>query len=177
MQREAILKQCVRLHADGCLLTDFAQTFESLRADKQGWLTAASLDREQMPQLLDLLTSLELLPYEMNFKARLDLQSSNRFELSLFTNGAAGHKKHSDNPALMHRGVRFAMMFFPNDPDWQDSDAGELVLWSKTTEVARIKPCGGDLVLLQSDKLQWSVTASRRDRFTISTWLTGPKAP
>ncbi|KAH0484166.1 MAG: hypothetical protein KVP17_002273 [Porospora cf. gigantea B] len=130
-----------------------------------------------MPQLLDLLTSIELLPYEMNSKARLDLQSSNRFELSLFTKGSAGHNKHSDNPPLMHRGVRFAVMFFPNDPDWQDSDEGELVLWSKTAEVARIKPCGGDLVMLQSDKLQWSVTATCRDRFTISTWLTGPKAP
>lgn len=142
----------------------------------QAWISADDMDRESYSNLINVLLKLEFCPYELNAKAQLQLLHSNRFELSLFHKDRSGYRRHIDNTPRAGSGVRFTVMFFPNDPNWSEGDGGYVRLWRAGEEVATVKPAGGDLLLLKSEVVDWAVLPTRRKRFAISTWLCGPKS-
>lgn len=59
------------------------------------------------------------------------------------------------------------------NPDWQDGDGGELVLYAEKEEesvLARIAPKAGRLVVFLSEEIPHEVLPARRDRFSIAGW-------
>lgn len=81
----------------------------------------------------------------------------------------AFYRKHLD--AFKGRSSRILTSVFYLNPDWQDADGGQLIIYGKRGEVLEtVLPEAGKLVLFLSDVFVHEVLAGQRDRYSITGW-------
>lgn len=81
------------------------------------------------------------------------------------------YKRHLD--AFKGQANRILSLIVYLNPDWQDSDGGELVLYSSDQDMEGIKitPSLGTVVTFLSEEFPHEVLPARRDRYAIAGWF------
>jgi SM-20-related protein len=78
------------------------------------------------------------------------------------------YKRHSDRHAK-GSARRVSSVFYLN-PNWKETEGGELVIYNANGEASRIKPELGTLVLFLSE-LEHEVLPTHRERKSITGWM------
>ena len=136
-------------------------TNTAVRQDKIRWLSA-----EFSPEkaYLDMMDGLRLQVNRELFMGLFDYEC----HLAHYPPGAI-YRKHLD--AFKGRSNRILTTVFYLNPDWQDTDGGQLVLYGARGEVLeQVLPEAGKLVVFLSDVFVHEVLAGQRDRFSITGW-------
>ncbi len=82
----------------------------------------------------------------------------------------AFYKKHLD--AFKGKSNRKLTTVLYLNPEWNESDGGELVIYGKRGEVLeKVLPKRGTLVVFLSDQFVHEVLPSQRDRFSLTGWF------
>lgn len=83
----------------------------------------------------------------------------------------AFYKKHLD--AFKGRSNRVLSTVFYLNPQWQPADGGELVIYDQSgeSELERILPEYGKLVIFLSEEFPHEVLPARRERYSIAGWF------
>lgn len=139
------------------------QTINTMvRNDRIYWLT------QQEPRHKDYLAIMEQLRNEFNRELFLGLFDY-ECHLAHYPKGAF-YKKHLD--AFKGRSNRVLTTVFYLNPEWQDSDGGQLVIYGDNGQVLEtVLPKQGRLVVFLSDRFVHEVLRSGRDRFSITGWF------
>ena len=140
-----------------------SQTINTMvRNDRIYWLTP------ERPEHADYLAIMEELRVEFNrslFMGLFDYEC----HLAHYPNGAF-YKKHLD--AFKGRSNRVLTTVFYLNPQWQEDDGGQLVIYGSTGEVLEtVLPQQGRLVVFLSDRFVHEVLPSKRDRFSVTGWF------
>ncbi|ATZ72982.1 proline hydroxylase [Idiomarina sp. X4] len=140
-----------------------SQTINTMvRNDRIYWLTP------EQPEHADYLAIMEELRVEFNrslFMGLFDYEC----HLAHYPNGAF-YKKHLD--AFKGRSNRVLTTVFYLNPQWQEDDGGQLVIYGAKGEVLEtVLPQQGRLVVFLSDRFVHEVLPSKRDRFSVTGWF------
>lgn len=140
-----------------------SQTINTMvRNDRIYWLTP------ERPEHADYLAIMEELRVEFNrslFMGLFDYEC----HLAHYPNGAF-YKKHLD--AFKGRSNRVLTTVFYLNPQWQEDDGGQLVIYGSTGEVLEtVLPQQGRLVVFLSNRFVHEVLPSKRDRFSVTGWF------
>ncbi len=131
----------------------------SVRGDRIQWL-----DRPQGPAESQLLERLETLRLALNEQGGLGV-----FDLechyAMYPPGAR-YARHLDRSAAGAERIVSVVLYL--NPQWQDSDGGQLRLYSNP--VVEVAPCGGTLVLFMSESLEHEVLETRAERRSLTGW-------
>lgn len=115
----------------------------------------------------------------LDFAAALQLQVNRQLLLGLFSfeshfamyKPGAFYKKHVD--AFKGQANRVLSVVAYLNPDWSESDGGQLVLYSDThtdQEIARVEPRMGTLVAFLSEDFPHEVMPANKNRCSIAGW-------
>jgi SM-20-related protein len=92
---------------------------------------------------------------------------------SHFAHYSAGdfYRRHLD--AFKGEGNRILSVVAYLNPDWQEEDGGELVLYPGNSKPGgiRVTPVRGTVVLFLSEDFEHEVLPAQRDRFSIAGWF------
>ncbi len=138
------------------------QQLLTIRNDKTVWLSDKALVEQAY------LTVMQSMMMSLNRQLFLGLRS---FEAH-FAHYPIGHfyQRHLD--AFRGESNRILSSVLYLNHDWQDSDGGQLVLYqSDNSELLRIQPKWGQLVLFMSEQFPHEVLVSTRDRYSIAGWF------
>jgi SM-20-related protein len=83
----------------------------------------------------------------------------------------AFYKRHLD--AFRGQTNRVLTTVFYLNPQWQQSDGGELVIYPEAGDhpIERVAPAAGTLVVFLSDRFPHEVLPAKADRFSIAGWF------
>ncbi len=84
----------------------------------------------------------------------------------------AGYTRHVDQH-VASSARKISLVLYLN-PDWQDGDGGELCIYdpqAPDTEIARIAPRMGRLMLFRSDLIPHAVLPCSRTRWSLTGWF------
>jgi len=139
------------------------QTINTMvRNDRIYWLTP------EEPRHKDYLSIMDELRQEFNRELFLGLFDY-ECHLAHYPKGAF-YKKHLD--AFKGRSNRVLTTVFYLNPDWQETDGGQLVIYGDKGQVLEtVPPKQGRLVVFLSDRFVHEVQRSERDRFSITGWF------
>lgn len=139
------------------------QTINTMvRNDRIYWLTP------EEPRHKDYLSIMDELRHEFNRELFLGLFDY-ECHLAHYPKGAF-YKKHLD--AFKGRSNRVLTTVFYLNPEWQETDGGQLVIYGDKGEVLEtVLPKQGRLVVFLSDRFVHEVQRSERDRFSITGWF------
>ena len=133
-----------------------------VRNDRIYWLTS------EQPEHADYLAIMEELRVEFNrslFMGLFDYEC----HLAHYPNGAF-YKKHLD--AFKGRSNRVLTTVFYLNPQWQEDDGGQLVIYgAKGEALETVLPQQGRLVVFLSDRFVHEVLPSKHDRFSVTGWF------
>ncbi|GAB3288143.1 2OG-Fe(II) oxygenase [Pseudidiomarina andamanensis] len=136
-------------------------TNTAVRQDKIRWLQR---DFELERAYLAMMDELRLQVNRELFMGLFDYEC----HLAHYPPGAF-YRKHLD--AFKGRSNRILTTVFYLNPDWQEADGGQLVMYGERGEVLEtILPEAGKLVVFLSDVFVHEVLAGNRDRFSITGW-------
>lgn len=126
----------------------------------------------------------QLACYDSDGKARYKAHRDASVNDSIFDMGLLGWLKSSD-----YRERQVTAILYLNDSDWDcdpDNDGGALhcylnaqdsdYIGNTASEVLKINPAGGTLVLFDSRYLLHEVKSAHRTRYAITLWITGDDA-
>lgn len=137
-------------------------TNELIRRDATCWLTGNS-DAQQR-----YLAATEALRVELNRRLLLGLFDY-ECHYARYDSGAF-YRKHLD--AFRGRSNRVLTTVTYLNPDWNSSNGGEIVLYDHDdTELARLQPSLGAMVIFLSEEFPHEVLAANRSRFSITGWF------
>jgi SM-20-related protein len=140
---------------------DHYTTNTAVRQDKIRWLCA------QEPLENAYLIMMDQLRVQLNrelFMGLFDYEC----HLAHYPPGAF-YRKHLD--AFKGRSNRILTTVFYLNPQWQENDGGQLVIYGDKGEVLEaVLPEAGKLVVFLSDVFIHEVLAGNRDRFSITGW-------
>ncbi len=133
----------------------------SIRNDKIFWITGESIaEKKWLEWVSDLQNCL-------NQRLLLGLFS---FESHFAFYGAgAYYQKHLD--AFKGQSNRVLSLVLYLNPDWQQQDAGELVLFIEDDNSIKVVPDFATLVVFLSEDFPHEVLTTRRDRYSIAGWF------
>ncbi|MAA61264.1 2OG-Fe(II) oxygenase [Idiomarina loihiensis] len=139
------------------------QTINTMvRNDRIYWLTP------EEPRHKDYLSIMDELRHEFNRELFLGLFDY-ECHLAHYPKGAF-YKKHLD--AFKGRSNRVLTTVFYLNPEWQETDGGQLVIYGDKGQVLEtVLPKQGRLVVFLSDRFVHEVQRSERDRFSITGWF------
>ena len=139
------------------------QTINTMvRNDRIYWLTP------EEPRNKDYLGIMDELRNEFNRELFLGLFDY-ECHLAHYPKGAF-YKKHLD--AFKGRSNRVLTTVFYLNPEWQETDGGQLVIYGdKGQMLETVLPKQGRLVVFLSDRFVHEVQRSERDRFSITGWF------
>ncbi|MAA62167.1 MAG: proline hydroxylase [Idiomarina sp.] len=139
------------------------QTINTMvRNDRIYWLTS------EEPRHKDYLSIMDELRHEFNRELFLGLFDY-ECHLAHYPKGAF-YKKHLD--AFKGRSNRVLTTVFYLNPEWQETDGGQLVIYGDKGQVLEtVLPKQGRLVVFLSDRFVHEVQRSERDRFSITGWF------
>lgn len=134
-----------------------------VRSDEICWING---DSEAGAQWLQWTSNLQTY---LNRRLYLGLYS---FE-SHFSHYGSGdfYKRHLD--AFKGQANRVLSLIVYLNPDWQESDGGELVIYNSEEDIegTRVTPALGTLVAFLSEEFPHEVLPARRDRYAIAGWF------
>ncbi|MCK7458835.1 2OG-Fe(II) oxygenase [Idiomarina aminovorans] len=139
------------------------QTINTMvRNDRIYWLN------QEEPRHKDYLDIMDELRNEFNRELFLGLFDY-ECHLAHYPNGAF-YKKHLD--AFKGRSNRMLTTVFYLNPEWQQGDSGQLVIYGDKGQVLEtVLPKQGRLVVFLSDRFVHEVQRSERERFSITGWF------
>lgn len=139
------------------------QTINTMvRNDRIYWLTP------EEPRHKDYLSIMDELRHEFNRELFLGLFDY-ECHLAHYPKGAF-YKKHLDS--FKGRSNRVLTTVFYLNPEWQETDGGQLVIYGDKGQVLEtVLPKQGRLVVFLSDRFVHEVQRSERDRFSITGWF------
>ncbi|MDN7125580.1 2OG-Fe(II) oxygenase [Pseudidiomarina terrestris] len=136
-------------------------TNSAVRQDKIRWLRA---DYHYENAYLRMMDQLRLELNRELFMGLFDYEC----HLAHYPPGAF-YRKHLD--AFKGRSNRILTTVFYLNPDWQEQDGGQLVIYGERGEVLEtVLPEAGKLVVFLSDVFVHEVLPGARDRFSITGW-------
>lgn len=140
-----------------------SQTVNTMvRNDRIYWLIP------EEPRHKDYLGIMDELRHEFNRELFLGLFDY-ECHLAHYPKGAF-YKKHLD--AFKGRSNRVLTTVFYLNPEWQETDGGQLVIYGDKGQVLEtVLPKQGRLVVFLSDRFVHEVQRSERDRFSITGWF------
>ena len=160
----------------------------SIRENNTGKFEAAGLGRKEQHVLSSEIRSDKICWIDASFDAgqqwlswTADLQQylNRRLYLGLFSfeshfahyQPGAFYKKHID--AFRGESNRRLSLVCYLNPEWIESDGGELVLYDSQGEqiIAKVLPECGTIVVFLSEEFPHEVLPSNRDRFSIAGWF------
>ncbi|MCC2595956.1 2OG-Fe(II) oxygenase [Pusillimonas sp. MFBS29] len=138
----------------------------AIRGDTICWIDAATTS-EAGSNFLSWSTSLQ---HELNRQLYAGLNSA-EFHFARYQTGQ-GYKKHLDqHQTQRHRKISLVLYL---NPQWTDSDGGELCLYApedENQEIQRILPQPGRLVLFRSDLFPHEVLPCSQTRCSLTGWF------
>ena len=153
-----IVKELTRMDALGKL--EKVETDKN-RSDKICW--AKTQDKSVGETTRNLLQKLSWLPFELNRKNKsLMLQIIEHFQLSVFAAETGQHNMHADN------GRKFSAILALGD----SSPTSEAAV--RCSQGSSICVNSGNLILIDTRRVQYECPRNSRKRFHITTFFTGP---
>jgi len=140
------------------------QLNQHIRSDKTHWLTNSNECEREYLSLMDECRQ------QLNQHLYLGLKD---YE-SHFAHYAQGdfYKRHVD--AFKGQSNRIVTTVFYLNPNWSESDGGDLVIYAPTDQekiIEKVSPQFGTMVLFMSQTFPHEVLAAKRDRYSISGWF------
>lgn len=136
-------------------------TNDLIRRDTTHWLTG------ETPAQRQYLAAADELRLELNKRLMLGLWDY-ECHYARYDTGAF-YRKHVD--AFRGRTNRVLTTVTYLNPDWQDNQGGELLLYSEQNQlISRLLPTLGSMVIFLSEEFPHEVLAAERTRFSIAGW-------
>jgi SM-20-related protein len=136
-------------------------TNDLIRRDSTRWLTG---DTTAQRQYLDAADDLRL---ELNKRLMLGLWDY-ECHYARYDSGAF-YRRHND--AFHGRTNRVLSTVTYLNPDWQNHQGGELMLYDEQNQlISRLLPTLGSMVIFLSEEFPHEVLAAKRTRFSIAGW-------
>ena len=136
---------------------------EDVRRDEILWLGT-----KNPPAISSYLEKLEKLKIHWNQKYFLGLKEIES-HLTAYEPGAF-YEKHVDN--FQGKSPRKISLILYLNPDWQEADGGELIVYDKTDrQVARIAPRLGGLAGFISEDTPHEVLRCEKQRLSLTSWM------
>eukprot|EP01071_Lankesteria_metandrocarpae_P007599 Lankesteria_metandrocarpae@DN4726_c0_g1_i2.p1 len=134
--RQTALKDLEFLEFDGKFIDSYQQTTIQLQSGLSHWLAASQLDRIEQRGLFSLTNKLMSLPFELNKKASLLLQTSSMFHLSYFPATDSFYRRHCDSGfGSENTGRKITAYYCPNPVDWDiASDGGQFRVYPRCSK-------------------------------------------
>lgn len=135
---------------------------QQIRNDKTHWLSAIAKIEKQY------LKTMELCRIQLNRQLFLGLHDFEahfaRYDIGSF------YQRHLD--AFKGHSNRSVSTVFYLNPDWSESDGGQLVLYSPNSDtvLSTILPQQGTLVMFLSEQFSHEVLVTQRQRYSIAGW-------
>jgi len=140
---------------------------KQMRGDEILWLDEA----DAVPEELAFLNRISEFVHYVNRACYLGLRDY-EFHYALYPAGAV-YKRHLDQFRTDSR-RRLSVICYLN-PDWQESDGGQLALYLPSEngpeQTVTLAPLGGRLVCFESGKLEHEVLPATRERLSVTGWL------
>ncbi|MGK7390408.1 MAG: 2OG-Fe(II) oxygenase [Candidatus Cyclobacteriaceae bacterium M2_1C_046] len=137
------------------------QKDKEIRGDNILWLN------EKEPETQPFFKAIHEFIEYLNYTCYAGIRSS-EFHYAVYPPGTY-YERHLDT-FINDDSRRFSIIFYLNDPDWQENDGGILRIYHDEKEVD-ILPKRNRLVCFASNKLEHEVLPTRRDRLSITGWL------
>ena len=139
------------------------QVDQQIRSDKIHWINA---DNDAEAGFLKLMDQLRQGLNQRLYMGLFDYES----HFSIYQQGDF-YQKHID--ALKGRSNRVLSTVLYLNRHWQDSDAGELLLYAQDGEqlLAKVAPIYGTLLIFLSEQFPHQVLAANRERYSIAGWF------
>jgi len=139
------------------------QVDQQIRSDKIHWINA---DNDAEAGFLALMDQLRRGINQRLYMGLFDYES----HFSIYQQGDF-YQKHID--ALQGRSNRILSTVLYLNSHWQDSDAGELLLYAEDGEqlLATVAPRYGTLLIFLSEQFPHQVLAANRERYSIAGWF------
>lgn len=139
-----------------------SDVMEEIRKDEIKWLS-------QKTNHVDMLSFLYLIEELGEYLSQYFRVSIKRYEGHwAHYPPEAFYKKHVDQFVETNNRI-FSVITYLN-PNWKDSDGGELVIYQDNKPPVKIKPKLGSLVCFRSDLLFHEVLPTKRSRYSITGW-------
>ena len=139
------------------------QLNQTIRRDHTYWLSDSHpIDMAYLEQM----SAFRLAINQRLFMGLFDYES----HYALYPPGAF-YKKHVD--AFKGQSSRILTTVLYLNPDWQDSDGGQLLLYRDDAEtlIATVNPDFATFVVFLSERFPHEVVKSHRDRYSIAGWF------
>ncbi len=137
-----------------------------IRGDSILWLDA----KEQYPASQEIFTLTGSMQSAFNRYFFLGLKHI-ELHYARYASGT-GYSRHLDqHQNTFHRKITLVTYL---NPDWQQEDGGELVLYdpfNSGEELKRVLPVGGRSVIFRSDLIEHEVLASKKPRWSVTGWF------
>lgn len=142
------------------------QDFQIDRDVRRDWIFWLTRRRPVQAGFMDVAETLRLALNRRLFLALFEFEA----HLALYPPGAF-YRRHFD--AFKGQASRIVSLVLYLNEDWQSGDGGELVLYDPsdpTTEMARVAPRAGTLVLFMSEEIEHEVLPTTTNRASIASW-------
>lgn len=140
------------------------QLTPNIRGDSILWLSTGESNTAIPQQAKE---KLEGLRRQLNLEMRMGLKWVEA-HFAQYPVGASYHRHLDQAPGRGHRQLTFVLYL---NPDWLESDGGELEIYEGSKSLCRILPLGGRLVLFQSARFPHEVRPGKNPRKSLTGWF------
>ncbi|MEZ4827591.1 MAG: 2OG-Fe(II) oxygenase [Bacteroidia bacterium] len=150
-----------KMHEAGIGNRNVLHRNKSVRGDLISWIdeeTASETERRFLLRVRDFVDYL-------NYTCYTGIRSF-EFHYALYPEGSY-YRRHKDQ-FRSDSGRKFSLITYLNE-DWEESDGGQLMLYSEKEE--KITPKGGRSVFFRAHEVEHEVLAAARPRMSITGWL------
>lgn len=139
-----------------------SDVIKSIRKDEIKWINQDN----DSPVVVELLSTINSMGAFLSNYFRVSIK---RYEghWAHYPPGAF-YKKHVDQFQETSNRI-FSIILYLN-PNWQEKDGGELIIYLENEEVVKIKPTLGSLVCFRSDVLFHEVLPTQKSRYSVTGW-------
>lgn len=140
------------------------QVINSIRGDQTCWVEGATTTQQDFLQAM--------LALKAVFESYFPVPLANFDGHYSYYPAGTFYRKHMDNARQRNSRI-FSVVNYLN-PDWQDGDGGELVLFNADndeTELATIKPVFGTTAIFFSTDFPHEVRETQQPRYSLTGWF------
>lgn len=139
------------------------RTYDAIRSDDVLWLDEQAAQAAEAPYW----AGMQVLRQALNRELFLGLRSS-EFHYAHYPVGGF-YKRHLDRFQDSDSRVLSCVLYL--NEGWQETDGGQLRIWTGEDAWLDVVPCGGRLVTFLSGQFWHEVQAAQRERWSLTGWM------